>query len=87
MRRKVAIALAAAAVIVGVWVGLWESHFWVTSVGCPLQTPFDAVRCAPPVAETQFARWLCALCGAGAAALIALIALAVDRWPEAAYSN
>jgi hypothetical protein len=92
VRRKIAIVLAAVAVAVGVRVGLWEAQFWVPSVGdCPL--PVNARAAAlcmslpAPVAQPQFAWWLCALLGAGAAALIALVALAIDRWPKPAYSN
>lgn len=88
MRRKIAAGLVVVAVAVGVWVGLWEAHFWVVSVGCPL--PVAGVPnppCAPPIPQPQFARWLCALLGAGAAAIIALMALAIDRWPKPTYSN
>ncbi len=78
--------LVAVAVGVGIWVGTWEAHFWVVSGGeCP--PGGIPTYCAPPIREPQFAWWLCALLGAGAAALIALIALAVDRWPSAPDSN
>ena len=86
MKRWVAMALGAVAVVVGVRVGLWEAHLWVESTGGPL--PLDgAVRVLPPSIHPQFALWVCALLGACAAAVVALMALAVDRWPEATYSN
>jgi hypothetical protein len=86
--RKIAVALIAVAVGVGVWVGFWEAHFWVTSTSGALEIP-GVVRPPSrlPITQPQFARWLCALLGAGAAALVALIALAVDRWPRPTYSN
>jgi hypothetical protein len=92
MRRWVAIALVVVAVAVGVRVGLWEAQFWVPSVGnCPLMINASVANLCmsmpAPAEQPQFARWLCALLGAGAAALIALVALAIDRWPEATYSN
>jgi hypothetical protein len=88
VRRKIAAALVVVAVAVGVWVGFWEAHFWVVSTGGALDIP-GVVRPPSrlPIAQPQFARWLCALLGAGAAALIALVALAVDRWPKPSYSN
>jgi hypothetical protein len=72
VRRKIAVALVVVAVTVGVWLGLWEAHFWVVSTGGALD--IQGVVRPPsrlPIAEPQFARWLCALLGAGAAALIA----------------
>ena len=88
MRRKIAVATVVVAVVVGVWVGFWEAHFWVTNAGGALETP-GVVRLPSrlPITEPQFARWLCALLGAGAAALITLVAVAVDRWPKPTYSN
>jgi hypothetical protein len=92
VRRKIAIALVTVAAVAGVWVGFWEAQFWVPSVGeCPL--PVNAtvanlcMSMPAPAAQPEFAWWLCALLGGGAAALVALIALAVDRWPEATYSS
>ena len=89
-RRSVTIALAAVAVVVGVGVGLWEAQLWVQSSGCPIPIHVVGgqwVECVPPTRQPEFAWWLCALLGAGAAALIAFAALAVDRWPAAASSN
>jgi len=92
VRRKIAIALVGLAIAVGVRVGLWEAQFWVPSVGdCPL--PINAsvanlcMSMPAPAPQPEFAWSLCALFGAGAAALVGLIALAIDRWPEATYSN
>jgi hypothetical protein len=68
-------------IVLGIWVGLWEAHFWVEGAGCPLAVYGVGARCIPPVPQPQFAAWVCALCGAGAMAMVALIALAVDRWP------
>jgi hypothetical protein len=92
VRRKVAIALVGVAVAVGVWLGLWEAHFSIASVAVPLPMPSLRAFDRPPnpllpIPQPQFARWLCALLGAGAAAVVALIALAVDRWPKPTYSN
>ena len=92
MRRKVAIGLVAMGVAVGVRIGLWEAQFWVPSGGdCPLMINARSANLCmampAPAARPQFAWWLCALLGAGAATLIALVALAIDRWPEATYSN
>jgi hypothetical protein len=91
VRRKVAITLVGVAVAVGVWVGLWEAHFSIVGV-VPLPMPSLRAFDRPPnpllpIPQPQFATWLCAVLGAGAAAVIALIALAVDRWPKATYSN
>jgi hypothetical protein len=90
--RKIAIALVAVAAVSGVWVGFREAQLWAHSVGnCPL--PVNAsvaslcMSMPEPGPQPEFAWWLCALLGAGAAALIAVIALAIDRWPEATFSN
>ncbi|MGB7025528.1 MAG: hypothetical protein WBD73_17195 [Candidatus Acidiferrales bacterium] len=40
-----------------------------------------------PPPQPEFAWWLCALLGAGAAGLIAAIALVIDRWPAETYSH
>ena len=85
MRRRIAVALAVAAVVAGVWVGLWEAH-WVESP-CPSLPIGSPGQCDALGPEPQFAWWVCALAGAGVAAVIALIALAVDRWPPAEYST
>lgn len=79
----------AVAIAVGIKVGLWEAHFWVEGGGCNALPVAGIPRppCPPPIARPQFARWLCALLGAGAAAVIALIALAIDRWPKPSFSN
>jgi hypothetical protein len=87
MRRKIAIALVLVAIAVGVWVGLWEAHFWVVNTGGALPLGGVVTTGPPPVPQPQFTRWLCALLGALAAAMVALIALAIDRWPEPTYSN
>jgi len=92
VRRKIAICLVVVAIAVGIRVGLSEAQFWVPYVGsCPLPVNASVANlCASmpvPPPQPEFAWWLCALLGAGAAALIALIAMAIDRWPEATYSN
>jgi hypothetical protein len=88
VRRKIAITLMVIAVAVGVWVGLWEAHFWVASTGGPLPLPGVVLPpLPPPVPQPQFARWLCVLLGAGAATVVGVIALAIDRGPEPTYSN
>lgn len=80
------------AIAVGVRVGLWEAQFWLPSGGsCPLPVNASVANLCMsmpvPPPQPEFAWWLCALLGAGAAGLIAAIALAVDRWPAATYSN
>jgi hypothetical protein len=90
VRRRIAIALGVAAIAVGVKVGLWEAHFSVVFAGGSLPIPGVVRPPIPPsmwIPQPQFARWLCALLGAGAGAVVGLIALAVDRWPEATYAN
>jgi hypothetical protein len=88
--RKVAIALVGVAVAVGVCVGLWGAHLSIASVAVPLRIPSPVFDRPPnpvlPIPQPEFARWLCALLGAGAAAAFALIALAVDRLPKPTYS-
>jgi hypothetical protein len=91
VRRKIAIALVAVGVVAGVWIGFQETHFWVPYVGsCPLPVNASVANLCmsmpEPAPQPEFAWWLCALLGAGAATLVALLALAVDRWPEATYS-
>jgi hypothetical protein len=90
VRRRIAIALVVVAVGVGIWVGFWEAHFWVVFVGGSLPIPGLVRPPIPPsmwIPQPEFARWLCALLGGATTALIALVALAIDRWPEATYSN
>ena len=66
----------AAAVVVGVGVGLWMA---LLTNDCPRDSRGGGPICpvVPPV--SSFAWWLCALCGAAAAAFIVFVAVAVRR--------
>jgi hypothetical protein len=72
MRRIVTKTLRVASVPVGIGVGLWTASLQVriicTSFSCPAFTEFP-----------RFAVWLCALFGAAAAALTALVSIAARR--------
>jgi hypothetical protein len=74
-------ALRVLSVPVGVGIGLWTAQ--LTSI--PTQCPFGAKSCIPPflTLEPSFATWQCILFGAGAAAVLLLLSLAVARLPSA----
>ena len=56
MKRWVAMALGAVAVVVGVRVGLWEAHLWVESTGGPL--PLDGAVRSPATIDSSPVRTL-----------------------------
>ena len=78
MRRTGLVLVAVVATAVGVGLGLWMAQ---PNYDCPparfaLQ---NNGLCPPLFPEPRFVWWLCALCGAAAAALIALVSVGVRR--------
>jgi hypothetical protein len=80
MRRILTNVLRVASVPVGVGVGLWTAQLQSLQP-CPPE-----MRCPNPsvlLLQPTFTAWQCALFGAGAAAVLLLISLAVARLPMA----
>src|ERR1700722_3401507 len=74
MRRIPAYALAAASVPVGIGVGVWMALLTHLPF-CPVRGLGTLSLCA---AQPRFSPALCVLCGAGAAALLVLVSIAVS---------
>src|SRR5580700_8369848 len=77
VRRKIALVLRVASAPVGVAVGLWTAQLTTFQSQCtPSGLCLDRLSLSP-----AFAMWQCALFGAGAAAVLLLLSLAVARLP------
>jgi hypothetical protein len=79
MRRLLALILRVASVPLGVGVGLWTAKLTSVQNEC---TPAGICLARLSIGPT-FATWQCILFGAGAAAFLLLLSLAVDRLPSA----
>ena len=79
MKRKIALVLRVASVPVGVGVGLWTAQ--LTAVSPSLCSPAGVCLTILHFAKPTFATWQCILFGAGAAAVLLLLSLAVARLP------
>ena len=75
MRRGNAVWLAA--VLLGVGLGLWMA---LLTNDCPRSSRGNGPLCPVVPGVPLFAWWVCALCGAAAAALVVLVAMAMRRW-------
>jgi hypothetical protein len=81
MRRTLALVLRVASVPVGVGVGLGTAQ--LTTVPPSQCSPAGICLLIKFFARPTFATWQCILFGAGAAAVLLLLSLAVARLPSA----
>ena len=77
MKRKIALVVRVASVPVGIAVGLWTAQLTTF----PSQCSAVGICLARLVAQPTFATWQCILFGAGAAAVLLLLSVAVARLP------
>ena len=75
MRRGKAVWVAA--VLLGVGLGVWMARL---TNDCPRSSRGNGPICPVVPGVPLFAWWVCALCGAAAAALLVLVAMATRRW-------
>ena len=80
MRRTVALVLRVASVPVGVGVGFWTAHLTPSEYQCPPNALCVPIKLYLP---PTFATWQCILLGAGAAAVLLLVSVAVAHPPSA----
>jgi hypothetical protein len=80
MRRILVLVLRVASVPVGVGVGLWTAQLTPSDYTCPPNAACLLIMLHLP---PTFATWQCVLFGAGAAAVLLLLSLAVARLPSA----
>jgi hypothetical protein len=81
MQRALALVLRLASVPVGVGVGLWTAQLAPSDHSCP---PNALCLLIKVILRPTFATWQCILFGAGAAAVLLLLSVAVARPPSAA---
>ena len=79
MERALALVLRLASVPVGVGVGLWTAQLAPTDYSCP---PNGLCLLMKVYLRPTFATWQCILFGAGAAAVLLLLSVAVARPPS-----
>lgn len=79
MRRSLALGLRVASVPVGIGVGLWTAQLTPNEYTCP---PNMGCLLIMLYLKPTLAIWQCVLFGAGAAAVLLLLSLAVARLPS-----
>ena len=65
-----------AAIVLGVGLGLWMA---LLANDCPRSSRGNGPICPVVPGVPLFAWWVCALCGAAAASLVVLVAMAIRR--------
>lgn len=86
MRRAAAMILRLVSVPVGVGIGVWTALL-MSVPSCVCTGGASICFCGPLTVEPTFARWLCALFGAGAALALVLLAVTVERLPSRSRVN